>query len=71
MLKGRAEKVTRSVEAGPSSVDRRRKSWTPCQLSRRSIAPFLTETRCGLKDFYRKPVRVSRCSAADDASTGR
>jgi hypothetical protein len=33
--------------------------------------PLLTESRCGLKDFYRKPVRVSRCSAADDASTGR
>ena len=41
------------------------------QLRRRSIAPAPDRDRCGGRDFYRKPVRVSRCSAADDASTGR
>jgi hypothetical protein len=42
---GESKKVARSVEAGPNSADRRLKSRTHNQLSRRSIAAIVNEIR--------------------------
>jgi hypothetical protein len=53
---GESKTVVTSVEAGLNSVDRRLKSQTHNQRWRRSIAPFLTEIRCGGRTCYRKPV---------------